>query len=592
MATRAASEPRGATRRQSALDRLVGLEIHRQPIVDLRSGRTFAFEALARPEEGRTAPGLILAHAWATGVGPAAELTMLSATLAMLCAEEPDGIPTFVNLSGPTLLAVRRDELLTRFAPVVASGRRIVVEITEDEGVEDVQGLARRIGDLRDAGVEVALDDAGTGFNTFERIAALRPGFIKLDRVLVAGSDTDHAKRSLLTALSGLGRQLGARVIAEGVETAHELAAVTRAGIELAQGFGFAHPGPGRPEADGALIHAIRGRAAVHRERGSGIFALDLSGPATIVPGDEPARDTLGRFHADAALRTLVVCEPDGRVSGAITRDRLAGIFSMQYGLSLHGRRPVRELADPDALLVRWDEDIVAVSELAMARTRERLYDDVVVTDGLGVASGVLPVRELLVGLSDAHARRARDLSPLTGLPGNVLIHEEIRRRDAAGTPYAVSHIDLDGFKAINDRAGFAAGDRLIVLTAEAVARAWGEHPGTVVGHVGGDDFVAFADPALVDAAADEVVRLVQCEVRPEALVQLAAAGDAGPPPAVSLSVASLVWTPGDGDDLTACLARVKARAKDVTGSVHVRATAADARTWPSARPVPGTLGL
>jgi DNA-binding response OmpR family regulator len=101
----------------------------------------------------------------------------------------------------------------------------------------------------------------------------------------------------------------------------------------------------------------------------------------------------------------------------------------------------------------------------------------------------------------------ARAVSPLTSLPGNVRIEEEIAARVASGQPFAVAYLDLDNFKAFNDVHGFLRGDQVILLLATALRRAViGAASSTFVGHVGGDDFVLVCAP-------DEVERLSELAV-------------------------------------------------------------------------------
>src|SRR5213593_1139713 len=106
-------------------------------------------------------------------------------------------------------------------------------------------------------------------------------------------------------------------------------------------------------------------------------------------------------------------------------------------------------------------------------------------------------------------AREMRALSPLTGLPGNIRVQEEIRRQVAEDEPFAVLYCDLDYFKAYNDYYGFVRGDRAIQalarLLTEVVHEAAG--PRGFVGHVGGDDFVVIVDPEVAEPAAQQVCR-------------------------------------------------------------------------------------
>lgn len=101
-----------------------------------------------------------------------------------------------------------------------------------------------------------------------------------------------------------------------------------------------------------------------------------------------------------------------------------------------------------------------------------------------------------------------RSLSPLTGLPGNTRIEEELERRVGAGGPLAVVYADLDRFKSFNDRYGFLRGDEVIGLAASVLREGAHEIDGKTafVGHVGGDDFVVLLEPDAVDRFAAHVL--------------------------------------------------------------------------------------
>jgi diguanylate cyclase (GGDEF)-like protein len=105
-------------------------------------------------------------------------------------------------------------------------------------------------------------------------------------------------------------------------------------------------------------------------------------------------------------------------------------------------------------------------------------------------------------------AKEMRNLSPLTGLPGNIRIQEEIERMVRDDQPFAVLYCDLDNFKAYNDQKGFVRGDRLIQATARIIQDSIVEYSGPegFVGHVGGDDFVAVADPDVCEEVAKRIV--------------------------------------------------------------------------------------
>lgn len=112
------------------------------------------------------------------------------------------------------------------------------------------------------------------------------------------------------------------------------------------------------------------------------------------------------------------------------------------------------------------------------------------------------------VGAVLRRSKAMRDLSPLTALPGNFRIAEELHRRVAGGRPLAVIHTDLDNFKAFNDHYGFMRGDNVIKFTANVLVAAAVETGDETcfVGHVGGDDFVVVMNPDAAEQFCKTVI--------------------------------------------------------------------------------------
>jgi EAL domain-containing protein (putative c-di-GMP-specific phosphodiesterase class I) len=111
--------------------------------------------------------------------------------------------------------------------------------------VSDVVPLKRQVKALRTLGFGFAVDDAGAGYASFTMIAALRPSIIKIDREIVNGIRLDDAKQALVEAFVSFGRRIGARLVAEGIETRRDLATLVELGVELGQGYLI-----GRPESE------------------------------------------------------------------------------------------------------------------------------------------------------------------------------------------------------------------------------------------------------------------------------------------------------------------------------------------------------
>jgi diguanylate cyclase (GGDEF)-like protein len=118
--------------------------------------------------------------------------------------------------------------------------------------------------------------------------------------------------------------------------------------------------------------------------------------------------------------------------------------------------------------------------------------------------------RELELRIKNAleWSRQQRSASPLTGLPGNHSINEELKRRLAAGAPFAMLQMDIDFFKSFNDHYGYSRGDQAIQTLARIILGAAQNRgsEGTFVGHIGGDDFVVLTAPEHAESVAEEVI--------------------------------------------------------------------------------------
>jgi PleD family two-component response regulator len=147
-------------------------------------------------------------------------------------------------------------------------------------------------------------------------------------------------------------------------------------------------------------------------------------------------------------------------------------------------------------------------------------------------------------------AESGLDANPLTRLPGNRAIQDRLETLIAAGRPFAALYADIDRFKTFNDRFGTLVGDRLIRLTADLLADAVGgsESELRFVGHVGGDDFVVFCDPAWVDRVGHAVVSAFDAQapslappVGEDTGIRLGEGGGAGGPAVPTLTVVGVV---------------------------------------------------
>jgi EAL domain-containing protein (putative c-di-GMP-specific phosphodiesterase class I)/CheY-like chemotaxis protein len=217
-------------------DRRLGVVL--QPIVDLRTRETVAFEALARVSLTPVRPP----RQWfddAAQVGRLAELELAAAAAAFAKLPQlPDGIQLAVNVSPATAATPAFEQLL----PADEMCRRVVIEITEHAPIDDYDALTARLRRLRGRGIRLAIDDAGAGFASLRHILRLAPDVIKTDMTLTRGIATDRAARALTRAIISFAAEIEATVIAEGIESRAEMLALRELGVVYGQGFYLGRP--------------------------------------------------------------------------------------------------------------------------------------------------------------------------------------------------------------------------------------------------------------------------------------------------------------------------------------------------------------
>jgi diguanylate cyclase (GGDEF)-like protein len=245
---------------QSALDADDQLSLHFQPQLDLRTGLTGNVEALVRwrhPIRGPLSPAdfvPIIEHSALIGPFTA---KILEEAVRCCVAWQNDaslhGVGVAVNLSARNLM--HRDlpeEVARTLARHGLPARKLVLEITETAAMNDTEVCESVLGRLRDLGVRLSVDDFGTGYASLTFLRRIDVAEVKLDRAFVADMLEDEAAATIVGATVALAHGLGLTVVAEGVETAEQLAALSLAGCDLAQGYFLSRPVPAELLADGA----------------------------------------------------------------------------------------------------------------------------------------------------------------------------------------------------------------------------------------------------------------------------------------------------------------------------------------------------
>lgn len=208
-----------------------------QPIVRLEDNRIIGHEALTRFHNGHAhGPGLWFAEAEQVGLRLDLELVTALAAVERFEAAEIDG---FLALNASPETLGKCGELIGRLG-----GERLVVEVTEHSAIADYDAVRPMLQTLRDQGVRIAVDDAGAGFSSLRHVLQLEPDYIKLDVSLTQSIDHDRKRRALAAGMIGFANELGAQIVAEGIEAAAELDTLLELGVPFGQGFLVGRPEP------------------------------------------------------------------------------------------------------------------------------------------------------------------------------------------------------------------------------------------------------------------------------------------------------------------------------------------------------------
>ena len=226
------------------------LSIVFQPIVDLRTGRLHAAEALARwthPSLGPVEPGEFIPIAEESGMIDPIGLWVMDAALSQVALWRASGVvqadfTVHVNVSGKQLHGRFAEQITQLLLLHSTDPATLMLELTESVLMRTGEEATDVLWAVQDLGVPLALDDFGTGFSSLSYLLQAHVHTVKIDRSFICGMPDDPTRRAIVEAVISLARALGLRVIAEGVETGPEIDLLTGMGCDLGQGFLLSQP--------------------------------------------------------------------------------------------------------------------------------------------------------------------------------------------------------------------------------------------------------------------------------------------------------------------------------------------------------------
>jgi len=227
------------------------LRLHYQPIIDMASGRIVAAEALVRwqdPERGLVSPLQFIPVAEETGlIVPLGHWVLRQACVQAQAwrAQGLGAIPVAVNLSARQFSAPSLEaEVAAALQAAGCAPALLHLEITESMVMDQPEQAMHTMGLLTALGVQLSMDDFGTGYSSLSYLKRFPVSRLKIDRSFVRDINSDAHDAAIVDAILTLAKKLGLRTVAEGVETAEQLAFLRAQGCDEYQGYWFAKPGP------------------------------------------------------------------------------------------------------------------------------------------------------------------------------------------------------------------------------------------------------------------------------------------------------------------------------------------------------------
>ena len=483
-----------------------------QPIVQLGDGGLCGFEALVRgPSDSILhSPVMLFEQAALAGLSGVLDQVCIAAVLREFSRRKLPGT-LFINVIPDTLLSddVSVQALSGMLQVHGIEPQRVVLELTETHPCAGYPRLRQVADALRATGIRLALDDLGEGFSNLRRWSELRPDVVKLDKYFVQNIHNDPLKEQFVRSLVDMARASNATLVAEGIEQEQELRILRELGVSLGQGYLIARPQARPSDSLHYYLPAQQSRASAVRRRP---VARDLLQEVDFLTVDSRCDEAYQMF-AERPQRFAIPVLRAGRPVGLLTRHRVLETFAKPFSHELFAKKSCMALADLQPLIVPADMDVQVLSSRVVEAEHRYLVDGfIIVGEGgyLGMGTGY----ELMRLISEMQLSAARYANPLTGLPGNVPISEEVQRLLDEQRSFMVAYVDLDYFKPFNDQYGYGAGDDLI---RELGGILQGQLDPVVdfVGHIGGDDFVLLLQSCNWESRLRQIIRLFDAQVLP-----------------------------------------------------------------------------
>lgn len=479
------------------------LKVHFQPIVHIQTRQIYGYEGLIRGPVNTVLHSPTRLFEAATRAGRLADLDLLCRQ-AVIKRFAQLALPgrLFINVDPYSLVHehFREGQTMEFIEQAGLNPSQLIIELTETHPVEDVQLRKQAMVHYRQMGFRVALDDLGAGYSGLKLWSEIRPDIVKIDRHFIQGVDQDRTKQQFVSTILKTATALGCRVITEGVETVNEYATLRKIGVEMMQGYYFSRPVEVPPVAIPSKLFRKESRSFEEEEAPS---VETLIRPAVSVQAVAKVLEVGDLFTSTPDLESIVVVH-DTEVLGLVLRREFMNLYASLYGKELYGKQAILRFMNRNIMQVDKKLPLEEVS-YRLTTSLDIHTDEFIILDDCRLA-GKGRLIELLHEITKLQISRARHANPLTLLPGNVPIQQQLQKLFRQNIAYTVCYFDLDHFKPFNDFFGFSRGDKVIRFVSDLLAANIDDQV-DFIGHIGGDDFVVIFRSADWQATVQRILR-------------------------------------------------------------------------------------
>jgi len=384
--------------------------------------------------------------------------------------------------------------------------KQIVIELTEQHPIDDYSLMVNATQHYQNMGFSIAIDDLGAGHSGLRTWSEIKPDFVKIDRHFLQNIHEDRHKQQFVQSIIDIAKGVDCRVIAEGIEQREEYLTSERLGMDLVQGYYFARPAsqPTRSLKPGLLSKRREEISRPYNSIRSAQTVEKLLTPLEPIHFQTLFNEIYDRFVTSDKLSSLPVVDDHHRIAGVIFRHDFLNLCASRFGKELHSKKTAEFFLEKDPICIDIHLPLHLLSHTFDKHQFKIRNESFIMTEN-DLYRGMGNYLDLLKDLTEMKISFAKHMNPLSNLPGNVPISQQISSFIDSDENFTVCYFDLDHFKPYNDTYGFSKGDEVIRKVSELLCQHSCEN-NDCVGHVGGDDFVVIYSSSDWEKRCDNIL--------------------------------------------------------------------------------------